>query len=121
MSNQVSGSLANQHAGFNGLRSVAVVARAPLTQFCKRGQRALGFFAAIMTTESDANKQPAEEAPAATKQEEVKTEEKEAPPPAKQTKAVVLTGFGGPKYVRVQNKDQRTVGKGEIAIDVMAW
>ena len=49
------------------------------------------------------------------------TEVVENKPSVKQTKVVLLTGFGGPKYVRVQSKDQRSVGKGEIAIDVEAW
>ncbi|VDN11280.1 unnamed protein product [Dibothriocephalus latus] len=48
-------------------------------------------------------------------------EEEAAPaPPVKQTKSIYLTGFGGPKYVRVQAKDQKTVGKGEIAVEVEA-
>ncbi|KAM7533585.1 hypothetical protein Aperf_G00000118602 [Anoplocephala perfoliata] len=51
---------------------------------------------------------------------EVSKETPAPPPPVKQTKCILLTGFGGPKYLRVQMKDQKTVGKGEIAIDVEA-
>ena len=48
-------------------------------------------------------------------------EGEESAQPMKQTKVVLLTGFGGPKYLKVQSKDQRSVCKGEIAIDVEAW
>lgn len=79
-----------------------------------------------MTTEGEAANPPAAAAAGgATAPEAEGTKEPEAPaistPPVKQTKCVLLTGFGGPKYLRVQSKDQKTVGKGEIAIEVEAW
>uniref|UniRef100_A0A5K3ER25 PKS_ER domain-containing protein n=1 Tax=Mesocestoides corti TaxID=53468 RepID=A0A5K3ER25_MESCO len=73
-----------------------------------------------MPEEAEATNQPA------TEEETPKLGEKEAEKESpstnsvKQARCVVLTGFGGPKYVRVQPKDQKAVGKGEIAIDVEA-
>nr|VZI49877.1 unnamed protein product [Spirometra erinaceieuropaei] len=68
-----------------------------------------------MAETAPAEKTPAEGAPAAKEEEAVPT------PPVKQTRSIYLTGFGGPKYVRLQAKDQKTVGKGEIAVEVEAW
>ncbi|KAL7055326.1 hypothetical protein AAHC03_022767 [Spirometra sp. Aus1] len=67
-----------------------------------------------MAETAPAEKTPAEGAPAAKEEEAVPT------PPVKQTRSIYLTGFGGPKYVRLQAKDQKTVGKGEIAVEVEA-
>lgn len=69
-----------------------------------------------MTEATDVN--AAEAKPAAV--EAVKEEEVVLAEPVKQTRSVVLSGFGGPKYVRVQSKDQRVVGKGEIAVEIDA-
>ncbi|VDK39640.1 unnamed protein product [Taenia asiatica] len=80
------------------------------------------FSSTAMTAEGEAANAPA--AGGANAPEAEGTKESEAPatsaPPVRQTKCILLTGFGGPKYLRVQSKDQRTVGKGEIAIEVEA-
>uniref|UniRef100_A0A0X3QBY8 Enoyl reductase (ER) domain-containing protein n=1 Tax=Schistocephalus solidus TaxID=70667 RepID=A0A0X3QBY8_SCHSO len=64
--------------------------------------------------ESNTEKAPAEGTQAGKEEEAVPT------PPVKQTRSIYLTGFGGPKYVRLQTKEQKTVGKGEIAVEVEA-
>ncbi|VDM27610.1 unnamed protein product [Hydatigera taeniaeformis] len=75
-----------------------------------------------MTTEGEATNPPATGGANAPETEGAKETESPATaaPPVKQTKCILLTGFGGPKYLRVQSKDQRTVGKGEIAVEVEA-
>lgn len=73
-------------------------------------------------TEADATNPQAEASTAtAVAAVEAEASKETLPPPVKQTKCILLTGFGGPKYLRVQLKDQKIVGKGEIAIDVEAW
>ena len=52
--------------------------------------------------------------------EEVKKEEKKEDPP-KEMRAVVLTGFGGFKNVKILKKPEPTVGTGEVLIRVKAW
>ncbi|EUB61772.1 Synaptic vesicle membrane protein VAT-1-like protein [Echinococcus granulosus] len=83
--------------------------------------RLIDFSFIAMTTEGEGTNPPVAGANAP---EGEGSKETEAPttsaPPVKQTKCVLLTGFGGPKYLRVQLKDQRTVGKGEIAVEVEA-
>lgn len=44
----------------------------------------------------------------------------EAEPP-KEMRAVVLTGFGGLKSVKILKKPEPTVGEGEVLIRVKAW
>ncbi|GBP62563.1 Synaptic vesicle membrane protein VAT-1 homolog-like [Eumeta japonica] len=46
--------------------------------------------------------------------------EKEVPPP-KEMRAVVLTGFGGLKTVKILKKPEPAVGEGEVLIRVKAW
>lgn len=65
-------------------------------------------------TENGSTETPQEEAP------EKATEEKETPPP-KEMRAVVLTGFGGLKTVKILKKPEPTVGEGEVLIRVKAW
>ncbi|KAJ4450543.1 hypothetical protein ANN_01970 [Periplaneta americana] len=55
---------------------------------------------------------PAEEAEAADKTPEQ---------PPKEMRAVVLTGFGGLKSVKVLKKPEPTLGEGEVLIRVKAW
>lgn len=42
-------------------------------------------------------------------------------PASKDMKAVVLTGFGGLKMVKIQTKPQPTAGEGQVLIRVKAW
>lgn len=42
-------------------------------------------------------------------------------PPKPEMKAVVLTGFGGLKSVKILKKPEPTVGEGEVVIRVKAW
>lgn len=65
-------------------------------------------------TENGTTETPQEEAP------EKAVEEKETPPP-KEMRAVVLTGFGGLKTVKILKKPEPTVGEGEVLIRVKAW
>jgi hypothetical protein len=53
----------------------------------------------------------------------VKAEEQEktAEEPPKEMRAVVLTGFGGLKSVKVLKKPEPTVAEGEVLIRVKAW
>ncbi|XP_068620238.1 synaptic vesicle membrane protein VAT-1 homolog-like isoform X2 [Battus philenor] len=64
-------------------------------------------------TENGTTETPPEETP------EKATEEKETPPP-KEMRAVVLTGFGGLKTVKILKKPEPTVGEGEVLIRVKA-
>ncbi|KAH8020182.1 hypothetical protein HPB51_025343 [Rhipicephalus microplus] len=62
----------------------------------------------------------------ATKTEEPKpaaapAEEAAAAPPAKEMRAIVLTGFGGLKTVKVLKKPEPAVAEGELLIRVKAW
>lgn len=41
--------------------------------------------------------------------------------PPKEMKAVVLTGFGGLKSVKILKKPEPTLGEGEVVIRVKAW
>lgn len=47
-------------------------------------------------------------------------EEPSSPPP-NEMRAIVLTGFGGLKAVKVMKKPEPTPGEGEILIRVKAW
>lgn len=62
----------------------------------------------------------AEAKPAEETTPEQSNNEADAPPP-KQVRAVVLTGFGGLKSVKVQKKPEPTAGEGEVVIRVKAW
>lgn len=50
-----------------------------------------------------------------------KTEEKEDKEPPKEMRAIVLTGFGGFKGVKIQKKPEPTAQEGEVVIRVRAW
>lgn len=45
----------------------------------------------------------------------------ETVPPVKDMRCVVLTGFGGLKSVKVQQKPEPSVGAEEVLIRVKAW
>ncbi|KDR16462.1 Synaptic vesicle membrane protein VAT-1-like protein-like, partial [Zootermopsis nevadensis] len=53
--------------------------------------------------------------------EENETADKTPEQPPKEMRAVVLTGFGGLKSVKVLKKPEPTLGEGEILIRVKAW
>lgn len=55
----------------------------------------------------------------AEKSEEKKEEKKEDPP--KEMRAIVLTGFGGFKGVKILKKPEPTLQAGEVLIRVKAW
>lgn len=42
-------------------------------------------------------------------------------PPKAEMKAVVLTGFGGLKSVKILKKPEPTIAEGEVVIRVKAW
>lgn len=44
-----------------------------------------------------------------------------AAPAPKEMKAVVLTGYGGLKSIKVLKKPEPTLGEGEVLIRVKAW
>uniref|UniRef100_A0A2A4KA87 Uncharacterized protein n=1 Tax=Heliothis virescens TaxID=7102 RepID=A0A2A4KA87_HELVI len=67
-------------------------------------------------TENGTTETPPEETPEKATEEK----EKETPPP-KEMRAVVLTGFGGLKTVKILKKPEPTVGEGEVLIRVKAW
>lgn len=67
-------------------------------------------------TENGSTETPPEEAP-----EKAVEEKKEETPPPKEMRAVVLTGFGGLKTVKILKKPEPTVGEGEVLIRVKAW
>lgn len=46
---------------------------------------------------------------------------KEEPVPPKEMRAIVLTGFGGLKTVKVMKKAEPTLAEGEVLIRVKAW
>ena len=73
------------------------------------------------TTENEEEK-PAETTNGASEKsaEEEKKEEKKEDPP-KEMRAVVLTGFGGFKNVKILKKPEPTVATGEVLIRVKAW
>lgn len=41
--------------------------------------------------------------------------------PVKEMRSVVLTGFGGVKMMKVQQKPEASAGDGEVLIRVKAW
>nr|XP_037873372.1 vesicle amine transport protein isoform X2 [Bombyx mori] len=66
-------------------------------------------------TENGATETPQEETP-----EKSTEEKKDETPPPKEMRAVVLTGFGGLKTVKILKKPEPTVGEGEVLIRVKA-
>lgn len=50
-----------------------------------------------------------------------KKEEKKEEPPVKEMRAIVLTGFGGYKGVKILKKPEPTAQQGEVLIRVRAW
>lgn len=81
--------------------------------------------AATPATAGDQKDKPtAETAPAAAEQPKAEgTNGKAAAeePPKAEMKAVVLTGFGGLKSVKILKKPEPTLGEGEVVIRVKAW
>lgn len=77
-------------------------------------------------SEQQESKAAEEKAPEKTEQQEASAEENEAADktpeqPPKEMRAVVLTGFGGLKSVKVLKKPEPTLGEGEVLIRVKAW
>uniref|UniRef100_A0A1B0DFN1 Uncharacterized protein n=1 Tax=Phlebotomus papatasi TaxID=29031 RepID=A0A1B0DFN1_PHLPP len=77
-------------------------------------------------TNPDASSTPNEEQQAANGSPEKKaaTEEKDAGPPQeppKEMRAVVLTGFGGFKGVKILKKPEPSLQAGEVLIRVRSW
>lgn len=64
---------------------------------------------------------PGPTADAETKQETATPAPAAPAPPAKEMKSIVLTGFGGVKMMKVQQKPEATAGDGEVLIHVKAW
>lgn len=81
----------------------------------------------VATATGDQQEKPATEATAPAAGEQPKTEGngKAAPaveePPKAEMKAVVLTGFGGLKSVKILKKPEPTLAEGEVIIRVKAW
>lgn len=76
-------------------------------------------------SEQQESKAAEEKAPEKTEQQEASAEENEAADktpeqPPKEMRAVVLTGFGGLKSVKVLKKPEPTLGEGEVLIRVKA-
>lgn len=70
------------------------------------------------TTNGEASPAKTADAPVTTDEPEAAKEEKE---PVKEMRAVVLTGFGGYKGVKIQKKPEPTAQAGEVLIRVRAW
>lgn len=68
------------------------------------------------TTEATPVDETAAAATAAGKKEETKQEE----PPVKEMRAIVLSGFGGLKSVKILQKPQPTAGEDEVLVRVHA-
>ncbi|XP_048483748.1 synaptic vesicle membrane protein VAT-1 homolog-like isoform X1 [Plutella xylostella] len=66
-------------------------------------------------TENGATDSPPEETP-----DKAAADDKETAPPPKEMRAVVLTGFGGLKTVKILKKPEPTVAEGEVLIRVKA-
>lgn len=76
-----------------------------------------GDAAPAIETKTNGDASPEKETAEAAK-EPAKEEEKE---PVKEMRAVVLTGFGGFKGVKIQKKPEPTAQAGEVLIRVRAW
>jgi len=72
----------------------------------------------VKATEEKAPEKP-EQQEASAEENEVADKTPEQPP--KEMRAVVLTGFGGLKSVKVLKKPEPTLGEGEVLIRVKAW
>lgn len=70
------------------------------------------------TTNGDASPEKTATETAPATEEPAKEEPKE---PVKEMRAVVLTGFGGFKGVKIQKKPEPTAQAGEVLIRVRAW
>lgn len=76
------------------------------------------------TAETNGTENGVEEVDQAAKaKEETKSEDKEEPKedPPKEMRAVVLTGFGGYKGLKILKKPEPTPQAGEVLIRVKAW
>ncbi|EAT37321.1 AAEL010652-PA [Aedes aegypti] len=79
------------------------------------------------TTNGHAEEQPAseqkptEETNGTSTEDKAKSEPKEELPPPKEMRAVVLTGFGGFKNVKILKKPEPAPQTGEVLIRVKAW
>lgn len=82
-----------------------------------------------VTTNGHAEDQPsagaeqksAEETNGTAADDKAKSEPKEDVPPPKEMRAVVLTGFGGFKNVKILKKPEPAPQAGEVLIRVKAW
>ncbi|KAE8752135.1 hypothetical protein FOCC_FOCC001297 [Frankliniella occidentalis] len=63
----------------------------------------------------------AEEKQEAAAKDEQESAEKTPEEPPKEMRAVVLTGFGGLKSVKLLKKPEPTLAEGEVLIRVKAW
>lgn len=72
---------------------------------------------AATTTEQ----KPSEETNGTSTEDNAKSEPKEEVPPPKEMRAVVLTGFGGFKNVKILKKPEPAPQAGEVLIRVKAW
>jgi hypothetical protein len=73
----------------------------------------------VKATEEKAPEKPEQQEAPAAEENEVADKTPEQPP--KEMRAVVLTGFGGLKSVKVLKKPEPTLGEGEVLIRVKAW
>lgn len=77
-----------------------------------------------MSEEQETNKST-EETPKTTEQDgaAVKSEEAEKTPeePPNEMRAVLLTNFGGIKFVKPQKRPEPTLGENEVVVRVKAW
>lgn len=80
-----------------------------------------------VTTNGHAEDQPAAAEQKSTEEtngtadDKAKSEPKEDVPPPKEMRAVVLTGFGGFKNVKILKKPEPSPQAGEVLIRVKAW
>lgn len=74
----------------------------------------------VKTPEEQKTEEKPKEQPHENGTTENKEENKEEPAP-KDMRAIVLTGFGGLKTVKVLKKPEPTLQEGEVLIRVKAW
>lgn len=73
-------------------------------------------------SEAEAGTKTEEQAkPAAAAAAPAAAEEAAAAPPVKEMRAVVLTGFGGLKTVKILKKPEPAAAEGELLVRVKAW
>ena len=75
----------------------------------------------VESTTENGHGDVAEEAKTNGSSTETKEEKKEEVPPPKEMRAIVLTGFGGFKGVKILKKPEPTAQAGEVLIRVRAW